>query len=155
MAYYFYINMSSIGIYNTRYEGGECYAACMETYTLYLSSWNLATTLPSPSAGKDAIMLSAESTTPKAGMKPKECANDSPPSPCSPEPASSITSKTSESTAKCSPLAPIISTELAYQVSEDRNTERHLITININSSNAIHLLIISIFHFIYLFHVYQ
>jgi hypothetical protein len=35
--------MSAIGIYNTRYDGGECYAACMETYTLYfilLCSYN-------------------------------------------------------------------------------------------------------------------
>ena len=29
--------MSALGIWNNRYEGGECYAACMETYTLYIS----------------------------------------------------------------------------------------------------------------------
>jgi len=26
--------MSALGIWNNRYEGGPCYAACMETFTL-------------------------------------------------------------------------------------------------------------------------
>lgn len=51
--------MSAIGIYSTRYEGGECYAACMETYTLYLSSY-IAITLQSQFVGRAATMLSEE-----------------------------------------------------------------------------------------------
>ena len=30
--------MSSLGIWNNRYEGGTCYAACMETFVLYFFS---------------------------------------------------------------------------------------------------------------------
>ena len=33
--YYLIVNMSATGIWNNRYEGGPCYAACMETFTLY------------------------------------------------------------------------------------------------------------------------
>lgn len=31
---YLIVNMSALGPWNNRYEGGPCYAACMETFVL-------------------------------------------------------------------------------------------------------------------------
>lgn len=47
--------MSALGIWNNRYEGGPCYAACMETFTLY-KSIKLVIILLLLFAGKDVIM---------------------------------------------------------------------------------------------------
>ena len=69
--------MSAIGPWNNRYEGGPCYAACMETFTLY-PSFHSATTPPSPSAGKAVTMELEESTTTKAEIRHVECVKDSP-----------------------------------------------------------------------------
>lgn len=33
---YLIVNMSALGAWNNRYEGGPCYAACMETFVLYV-----------------------------------------------------------------------------------------------------------------------
>lgn len=33
---YLIVNMSALGAWNSRYEGGPCYAACMETFVLYV-----------------------------------------------------------------------------------------------------------------------
>lgn len=52
--------MSALGIWNSRYEGGECYAACMETFTLYLL-FDSAITQPSSTAGEDVITELVES----------------------------------------------------------------------------------------------
>jgi hypothetical protein len=68
--------MSALGIWNNRYEGGPCYAACMETFALYLSDY-LATIPLLPSAGKAAIMAQVVLMTKKVELKPKKCANDS------------------------------------------------------------------------------
>ena len=56
---YLFKVMSALGIWNNRYEGGPCYAACMETFTLYIPHY-LATILQSPSAGKAATTLQDE-----------------------------------------------------------------------------------------------
>lgn len=69
--------MSALGVWNNRYEGGPCYAACMETFVLYVSA-HLAITLQFLFAGKDAIMPREESTILNFDKKPKKCANDLP-----------------------------------------------------------------------------
>jgi hypothetical protein len=66
--------MSALGIWNNRYEGGPCYAACMETFTLYLSIYQ-ATILPSQSAGKAATMPQDELMMTRDANKLEECAN--------------------------------------------------------------------------------
>ena len=66
--------MSALGIWNNRYEGGPCYAACMETFTLYISKY-LATILQSPSAGKVVTMPQDELATTREDNKQGECAN--------------------------------------------------------------------------------
>lgn len=73
--------MSALGVWNNRYEGGPCYAACMETFTLY-SFLHAATIPPLPSAGKGATMALAASTHRRAGQKPSACARDLPLNPC-------------------------------------------------------------------------
>lgn len=67
--------MSALGIWNNRYEGGPCYAACMETFTLYLLAY-LVITLPSNTAGEDATTAQEELMTPKAETKLPKCAKD-------------------------------------------------------------------------------
>lgn len=69
--------MSALGIWNSRYEGGPCYAACMETFTLY-SFINKVIIHQLPSAGRDVITRQAELTNKREGCKPKGCANDLP-----------------------------------------------------------------------------
>ena len=76
--------MSALGIWNNRYEGGPCYAACMETFTLYLHN-NLAIILPFNIAGKAAITELAELMTHRAEMKRLACANVILVRPCGPE----------------------------------------------------------------------
>ena len=66
--------MSALGIWNNRYEGGPCYAACMETFTLYLFVYQ-ATILLSQSAGKAATMPREESTMIRGETRLEECAN--------------------------------------------------------------------------------
>lgn len=68
--------MSALGIWNNRYEGGPCYAACMETFTLYPSAY-LATIPLLLSAGRDAITQQDESTPTRDEWRHRECANDS------------------------------------------------------------------------------
>lgn len=67
--------MSALGIWNNRYEGGPCYAACMETFTLYLSSY-VAITLQFNIAGEVAIMEQEELMILKEEMKQPKCAKD-------------------------------------------------------------------------------
>ena len=66
--------MSAIGIWNNRYEGGPCYAACMETFTLYFLYYP-ATILPFNTAGGAAITVQEELMTLKAEMRHPKCAN--------------------------------------------------------------------------------
>lgn len=75
--------MSALGIWNNRYEGGPCYAACMETFTLYFLSYS-ATILPSNIAGGAAITEQEELMTLKAEMRLQKCANATPPNQCTP-----------------------------------------------------------------------
>jgi len=66
--------MSALGIWNNRYEGGPCYAACMETFTLYFFIYQ-ATILPLQSVGKAATMPRDELTMTREENKLEECAN--------------------------------------------------------------------------------
>jgi hypothetical protein len=68
--------MSALGIWNNRYEGGPCYAACMETFTLYIQKY-LAIILQSPSAGKVVIMPQDVLMMTREDNKQEECAKDS------------------------------------------------------------------------------
>lgn len=68
--------MSALGIWNNRYEGGPCYAACMETFTLYFPFY-AATIPPSPSAGRDVITEQVASTRRRAESRPSACASAS------------------------------------------------------------------------------
>jgi len=81
------VNMSAIGAWNNRYEGGPCYAACMETFALYVSRHS-ATTRLLPSAGRAATTLMGGPTMTRAGTRPGGCAKGSPASPSSPMPGS-------------------------------------------------------------------
>ena len=67
--------MSALGIWNNRYEGGPCYAACLETFTLYSINNNLAITHLFNIAGKDATMELEELMMIKAEMKLLACAS--------------------------------------------------------------------------------
>lgn len=69
--------MSALGIWNNRYEGGECYAACMETFALYEWLVIIVITHRSLFVGKDVIMGQVESMIPRVGNKLKECVRDS------------------------------------------------------------------------------
>ena len=71
---YLFKVMSALGIWNNRYEGGPCYAACMETFTLYLTHY-LAIILQSPSAGKAVTMLLDELMMTREETKLVECVN--------------------------------------------------------------------------------
>jgi hypothetical protein len=64
--------MSALGIWNNRYEGGPCYAACMETFTLYLLTYSVITP-PSNTAGEAATTEQEELMTLKAETRPPEC----------------------------------------------------------------------------------
>ena len=67
--------MSAIGPWNNRYEGGPCYAACMETFTLYSSTY-LATILQLLSAGKVVTMEQVESTMRMEETRLRGCVKD-------------------------------------------------------------------------------
>jgi len=114
--------MSALGIWNNRYEGGPCYAACMETFTLYLLP-HLVTILPSSTAGEAATMEQAESTMPRAGKRPAKCARDTPPRPCGPSLANSNKLKISECIAKCFPQLHRIFTGRVLQGSGVKDTD--------------------------------
>jgi hypothetical protein len=117
--------MSALGIWNNRYEGGPCYAACMETFTLYFYI-HIAITPPSPSAGKDATMEQAGSTPIREEQKPSVCANDSPLSPCQSNRVSLSQSLTCGCTPRCFPQFPKISTGLASPASAGRDIDLSL-----------------------------
>ncbi len=67
--------MSALGIWNNQYEGGPCYAACMETFTLYVFH-HIVIILQYSTVGKDAIMELAGSMTLRGEMKLPGCARD-------------------------------------------------------------------------------
>ena len=76
--------MSAIGIWNNRYEGGPCYAACMETFTLYFYFYPV-TILQFNIAGEAVTMVQEELMTLKAEIKHPKCANDTQQNQCSQE----------------------------------------------------------------------
>ena len=71
---YLIVNMSALGAWNSRYEGGPCYAACMETFVLYVCNHS-ATTPRSQFAGRAATTPMGESMMMRAGTGPGRCAN--------------------------------------------------------------------------------
>jgi len=66
--------MSALGIWNNRYEGGPCYAACMETFAL-LHLFNSATIPQLLFAGRVVIMEQVESMMKRVVSKLKKCAS--------------------------------------------------------------------------------
>jgi hypothetical protein len=114
--------MSALGIWNNRYEGGPCYAACMETFTLYSLAY-LATTPPSPSAGRDATTPRDESTPIRVGPKRRGCARDSRRNQWQCSRANLNPSLIWESTPRCFQPSLKIFTERASQVSADRDID--------------------------------
>ena len=66
--------MSALGIWNNRYEGGPCYAACMETFVLYFRLYSVIIH-QSLSAGKVVIMPQEESTIIRVETRLEECVN--------------------------------------------------------------------------------
>ena len=122
--------MSALGIWNNRYEGGPCYADCMETFTLYFCP-HPATTPPSPSAGRDATTALAASTRNRADRRRAVCASASPPSQWVHRLGSLNELLTSECTPKCSQYNPTTSTVPAWLESDARDTDLHIYAITI------------------------
>jgi hypothetical protein len=114
--------MSALGIWNNRYEGGPCYAACMETFTLYVSFY--PATIPLFNiVGRAVITEPEELMILKEETKHPECAKDTPLSPCGPEPRSSSRLRISVSIVRCSPLLLRISTEPVWPESGGKDSE--------------------------------
>lgn len=119
--------MSALGIWNNRYEGGPCYAACMETFTLYLQSY-LVIILQSSIVGKDAIMEQEESMILKAEMRLVECAKGIQLKPCGLVLANCNSLMICEYIVKCSQPILKIFIELVLQGSGDKNIDYQLNT---------------------------
>lgn len=62
------------GAHKNRYEGGLCYAACMETFTLYAPN-NSATTHRLRAAGRVAIYATGRVNDPVLRKKQRICAS--------------------------------------------------------------------------------
>ena len=108
------VNMSAIGAWNNRYEGGPCYAACMETFALYLS-WNSAITHLLLSAGRAVTTPLEEWIVMKVGRKRERCAKGSPLSLSSLMLDNCRQSKIWECTQRCSRLNLKVYTGLVWQ----------------------------------------
>lgn len=125
--------MSALGIWNNRYEGGPCYAACMETFTLYFFS-HKATIPPLQSAGRVATMQLAEWMNQLEEMRQNVCAKDLPLSLWQQKLDNLSQLLISESTQKCSPLSLKISTGPVLLAFDARDTD-NIINTKLSFSN--------------------